>query len=293
MVACLLMTFQFTAARAESPEDGQAENPDGQAEPAPARDTSSGNSNAGEPGNADTVLPAKPPANPGFHSDRVSISLLFGAPISAPTGSFISHEKSYDNYLLYQIQTNEITTDLLGQQARFYNPVYESGAMFIWDLEAALSDHFGAGATLLFSSVSSRRQDVLPWRDSSNRYIMNYPDERVLYSEGALLGFVSYHPFSSSRFDPYVKLRAGITFAHGYSHQYTIPDPYIFESDLNNGRGSIYGASLGLNVYLNAYSAMTLEFSSIGRSISADQFSNRTLNNDYLSIGFTLGYAGF
>ncbi len=286
MVGALLVLAQTATLVAESDEPGIV------SEDSAAMESGSEPNRNADGTEIDTVLPPRSPARSGFHSDRVSISLLAGAPISAPSGSFISHEKGYDNYLLYQIQTGQITTDLLGQQARYYNPVYESGALFIWDLEAAMTDHFGAGVSMLFSSISTRRQDVLPWRDSSDQYIMNYPDERVLYSEGALLGFLSYHPLTANRFDPYIKLRAGITFAHGYSHQYNIPDPYIFEADLNNGRGAIYGASLGINVYLNQYSALTLEFSSIGRSISADQFSNRTLNNDYLSVGVTLGFQG-
>lgn len=236
-----------------------------------------------------TVLPA-PEARPlGFHSNRISLSTLAGPAVSAPSGSLIGNEKSYDSILLYQIQNGQITSFPLGEQARFFNPTYESGPMGLWDLEAAMNNHFGAGATLLFSSVSTTRLDVLPWTDASGNRYLNYPDKRVLYSEGALLGFLSYHPFSQTRFDPYVKLRAGITFAHGYAHQYSFPDPYVFESDMNNARGAIYGASVGLNVYITPYSALTLEYTSLGRSISADQFGNRTLDTGYLTVGVTLG----
>ncbi|MEQ8352138.1 MAG: hypothetical protein RH862_11680 [Leptospiraceae bacterium] len=288
--ALFLCFVQVSSLQAEQTENSERQSPTEEEES--VQDRPDNSQPEEDHRNTDTVLPVQAPAPMGFHKDRMSISLLFGAPISAPSGSFISHEKSYDNYLLYQIEGGQIATDLLGQQARYYNPSYDSGAMFISDLEAAFARNFGGGVSFLFSSVSTRRQDVLPWKDSSDRYIMNYPEDRVLYSEGALLGFLSYHPISESRFDPYIKLRAGITFVHGYSHQYTIPDPYTFETDINNGRGSIYGASLGVNVYLNQYSALTLEFTSIGRSISADQFSNRTLNNDYLSVGITLGFMG-
>jgi len=44
---------------------------------------------------------------------------------------------------------------------------------------------------------------------------------------------------------------------------------------------------VGFNLYINPNSALTLEYTSLGRSISADQFSRRTLNNDYLSLGLT------
>ncbi|MBU42275.1 MAG: hypothetical protein CMN76_03570 [Spirochaetaceae bacterium] len=253
----------------------------------PERRTADGNATNTRSSSENTVLPAPAPRKLGFHAERITFSSLVGAPISAPTGSLIDHEKNYDDYLRFQIQTGSITNDILGLQAQFFNPVYESGAMGVWDLEAAISNHFGAGASLLFSSTSTRRQDVFPFKDSNDRYLMLYPDKRVLYSEGALLGFLSFHPITESRFDPYIKLRAGITFAHGYAHRYTSPDPFEFEPDLNNARGAIYGASVGFNLYINPNSALTLEYTSLGRSISADQFSRRTLNNDYLSLGLT------
>lgn len=262
-----------------------------EAEPSPTSTDDTSRDSTPQPGAepATTILPQPRAPRIGFHQDRVTITLAAGPSVSAPSGSLISHEKSYDTYLQYQVQTSQITTDILGQQARFFNPTYEAGPVLIWDLESAFSDHFGAGAGLLFSSISTNRMDVLPWRDSSGNQVLNYPDNRVMYSEGALMGFLTYHPLNQSRFDPYIKLRAGITFAHGYAHQYTFPDPYLFETDMNNARGAIYGASVGLNAYITSGFAFTLEYSGFNRSLSADQFGSRTLSSSYLTMGFTLG----
>ncbi|MCB1138228.1 MAG: hypothetical protein KDK23_05695 [Leptospiraceae bacterium] len=261
------------------------------ADPGPEPDArpSESETEAAKSQEATTILPQPKPALIGFHKDRMTVTLAAGPSVSAPAGSLISHEKSYDTYLQYQVQTGQITTDILGQQARFYNPAYEAGPVLLWDLEAALSDHFGAGAGLLFSSISTNRMDVLPWRDSAGNQVLDYPDNRIMYSEGALMGFLTYHPLNQSRFDPYIKLRAGITFAHGYAHQYTFPDPYLFEKDMNNARGAIYGASVGLNAYVTPVFAFSLEYTGIRRSLSADQFGSRTLSSGYLTLGFTFG----
>lgn len=235
-----------------------------------------------------SVLPSGATSITGFYDGRMSFSIMLGPALSAPSGSFINAEKQYDDYLRARVYTGEISSDIFGFPARYYNANYQSRGIVLAELESAFSERFGAGGGLFASAIDARRQELLPWTDSNGNRILDYPDRKTVYSEGGLMGFVSFHPNPRSIVDPYFKLRAGITFASGFAHQYVLQDPYVYENKLSNARGLIYGGSFGLNFYLGSELAINLELTSLGRTLNSDQFSSRNLTTNYATIGLTM-----
>ena len=281
MVRYLIIAFLFfsVALPAESPETGDNPVPS-DTEPNPEQPNSNRYS--------DSVLPSGGTPILGFYDGRITYSSMIGPSLSAPSGSYINAEKQYDDYLRARVYTGEITSDPFGFPARYYNANYQVKGIVLIELEAAFSEHFGAGAGLFTSSIKTRRQELLPFTDSNGNRILDYPDRRTAYSEGGLMGFVSYHPISRNAVDPYLKVRTGITFASGYAHQYVLQDPYVYDNRMSNARGIVYGGSLGLNFYLSPELGLNLELTSLGRTLNADQFSSRTLTTNYATIGFTV-----
>lgn len=221
----------------------------------------------------------------GFYRGSSSFSFAFGATLS-PTGSYVKHEKKYDDALRYRIENKQVTQTIFQTPAVYFQSVYKNGGSFIFDYEYGLTDYFGIGFSAQYGDVPSERQDVFPTITANQGELVDvFPKDRTLY-QGTMAGLLlSFHPLPESRLDPYIVLRAGFVGFTGYAHEQLYPDPYRFDYKVPNGLGSGFSIGAGLNFYATKFTGFKFEGSYTRQMLKSDLFSGRSLNLYHVNFG--------
>jgi len=216
-----------------------------------------------------------------------------GPNLSAPNGSFIRHEKLFD-----ETQNLMIMSGQLKNGAPFENmptipksAQYEAGGLFMMGFEQKLSKYLGLGSSLSVTNVWAKRLNLFRDPRDGNVYVFPYiriKDDFVM-ALSALTADVYFHFFEFNKFKPFMSFRTGPVFASGNAHHgFTLAVDREDES-IHNGRGIVYGSSLGSNIFFTPNFGLRPEIFYLRYDFQADEFSNRSYYNVFLNIGF-FGY---
>lgn len=225
---------------------------------------------------------------PGY---REGVRLLFfsaGPSLSNPAGSYIKHEKLYDQRLRDKINIGTISRDEYGLPAYYVGPTYEQRGLFLFEYEQAITDHFGIGFSSGYSEINSRRQDISRAYLYTGSQILERRQLRDIYHEGFLTFSAAWHFVSNSVWDPFIKVRGGVTFYGGDAHREIDLDYEQRVSGVSNGRGWIYGGGVGLLYHVRPEFAFSIEAIALERRLQADQFSSRSLASANLNVGIVM-----
>ena len=183
----------------------------------------------------------------GFRKGVRVFQSVAGLSITNPTGSFIDHEKVYDERLRDKILTGIVKRDIFGLPPRYIKPNYENYGMLNFGLDFGVTNNISAGMSLAHSSIYAKRADIQKEVLFTGQQILSQTTERRVYSENIFLFDLGYHFIPMNFFDPYVKLRAGLVDFRGEAHQYIDLNSEAGNKDsVTNGRGFVYGGSLGI-----------------------------------------------
>lgn len=229
---------------------------------------------------------------PGFYEGAFLVSFMGGTTL-APSGSYISHEKVYDQTIQNKIISGQVNEDVNPSYRGFYfQPSYNPGIARQFDFEYGWKDKIGFGFTVMQNSLEAVRQDVIAGPISYNKeYVDLSPRKRTLYKGNSMTFLATFHPLPKTFFDPYVAFRAGVVGFTGEAHSGVFPDRYAYTNKVNNGIGGIVGLAGGLNIYFGRYTGLKTEVAYYNEYLKADQFSTRTLNSYQAMIGFFLNFS--
>ncbi|TGM12731.1 hypothetical protein EHQ81_12625 [Leptospira selangorensis] len=225
----------------------------------------------------------------GFSKDYFSFSFFYGGSLGPPSGSFIDAEKDYDRNLLNRIQSGEIKRNIVGMPAisTYDRPIYQSNGLFGIELESGWTDYLGYGFTFQGQSVHAVRQRVQKQiHFALNEDVTTLPKDVQVYSDVSALTFLSVHPLPKNKFDPYMKLKAGMSFPVSDNvHASSRDDYFARNSSMTNGRGFSWGLGIGANYHPSPKYFYMVEFYKQSTRIYSDQFTGRILNTFYLQFG--------
>ncbi|MDH5657381.1 MAG: hypothetical protein OEZ34_15825, partial [Spirochaetia bacterium] len=228
-------------------------------------------------------------AEPGFVKGAFYFSIWLGASLAPPDGSFIRHEKLYD-----ETRNLEILQGQLGYIQPFESWVavpsknsYTSGGVFGFSFDYALSRFIGTGFSFFSTNVWAERHNTFRDPRDGRLYLIPFElDDDYQLGLSALSLDLGLHILPSKAVDPFIKFHGGPAFASGRAHQTFTKDFYKYNERIHNGRGFVYGASLGCNFYFDQRAAIQAEVKYLRYDFHADELSNRTFYNTFLSIGF-------
>ncbi len=225
----------------------------------------------------------------GFSKDYFSFLFFGGGSLGPPNGSFIDAEKDYDKNLLNRIQIGEVKRNIVGLPAvsTYDRPVYQSTGLYGIELESGWTDYIGYGFTFQGQAVHAVRQKVQKQiHFALNEDVTTLPREVQVYSDISALTFLSAHFLPKEKFDPYIKVKAGVSFPVSDSvHASSRDDYYARSSAMTNGRGYSWGVGIGANYHPSPKYFYTAEFYRQSTRIYSDQFTGRILNTFYLQLG--------
>ncbi|TGL60469.1 hypothetical protein [Leptospira sarikeiensis] len=228
-------------------------------------------------------------SNIGFSKNYSSFSFFGGTPISPPSGSFIDSEKDYDRALLDRILLGDIKRNIAGMPAlsTYDRPMYRETGLYGIETEFGWTDYIGYGFTFQGQSVNAVRQNVQKQvHFLLNEDVTTLPKDRQVYFDVSSLAFLSAHFLPNKKFDPFIKLKAGISFPSGESvHARSRDDYNARNTEMTNGRGLVLGLGIGMNYHFNSKFFYTLEFYRQSTRIYSDQFTGRVLNTFYAQFG--------
>ncbi|MDX1960702.1 MAG: cell envelope integrity protein TolA [Leptospiraceae bacterium] len=225
---------------------------------------------------------------PGFYEGAFLMGFTGGSTI-APSGSFIQHEKNYDEVLQRRIYNKEISQGIIdgpNGNGVFFKPTYIPGVASQFDFEYGWKERFGIGFTLMQNSIDAKRQDVIPGASYFREIAELVPRQRTIYRGNSMSFLATYHPLPRTFFDPYLAARVGIVSFTGEAHSNIVNDRFAFSNQITNGIGGLFGVGAGLNIYLGRYFGIKTEVDYYREYLRADQFSTRTLNSYQFMIGF-------
>lgn len=228
---------------------------------------------------------------PGFYEGAFLISFMGGGTL-APSGTFISHEKNYDNVLQYKVVNKEVSQDYYNQgnirneqSGLYFKPTYTPGVASQFDFEYGWKEKIGLGFTVMQNSMNAKRQDVIPGISYYKEYVDPFPRERTIYRGNSMSFLATYHPIPRNFFDPYLAARAGVVSFTGEAHSGITHDRFVYSNQITSGIGGIVGVGAGLNIYLGRYFGIKAEVDYYREFLKSDQFSMRTLNSYQAMIG--------
>ncbi|TGL91040.1 hypothetical protein EHQ68_06095 [Leptospira congkakensis] len=228
---------------------------------------------------------------PGFYEGAFLVSFMGGGTL-APSGSFISHEKNYDNVLQYKVVRKEVGQEYYPQTANqgdgaglYFKPTYTPGVASQFDFEYGWKEKIGFGFTVMQNSMKAKRQDVIPGLSYYKEIVDPVPRERTIYRGNSMSFLATYHPIPRNFFDPYLVARAGVVSFTGEAHSGITHDRFVYSNQITSGIGSILGVGAGLNIYLGRYFGIKAEVDYYREFLKADQFSMRTLNSYQAMVG--------
>ncbi|TGL72131.1 hypothetical protein [Leptospira jelokensis] len=228
---------------------------------------------------------------PGFYEGAFLISFMGGGTL-APSGTFISHEKNYDNVLQYKVVNKEVSQDYYNQgnirneeSGLYFKPTYTPGVASQFDFEYGWKEKIGLGFTVMQNSMKAKRQDVIPGISYYKEYVDPFPRERTIYRGNSMSFLATYHPIPRNFFDPYLAARAGVVSFTGEAHSGITHDRFVYSNQITSGIGGIVGVGAGLNIYLGRYFGIKAEVDYYREFLKSDQFSMRTLNSYQAMVG--------
>ena len=228
---------------------------------------------------------------PGFYEGAFLMSFMGGSTL-APSGSFINHEKNYDEVLQYKIVNKQVNQDLPisnsqggMQNGIYFKPTYIPGVASQFDFEYGWKEKIGLGFTIMQNSIDAKRQDVVPGISYFREVAEIVPIQRTIYRGNSMSFLSTYHPIPRNFFDPYIAGRVGVVSFTGEAHSGINHDRFAFTNQITNGIGGIVGVGAGLNIYLGRYFGIKTEIDYYREYLKADQFSTRTLNSYQAMIG--------
>lgn len=228
----------------------------------------------------------------GFEDGVFLVSYMRGMTV-AVGGTYIEHERNYDDNLKARIATGAVQQELVPSQPTvYYRSDYLPRDISQFDFEYGLSDRFGVGFTIVQYAVDTYRQDVIPGFSYSREFIDPLPQQRNLFQGTAGMGLFTFHPLPARRFDPYLAVRGGALGFTGEAHQNLTHDRYRYTNRIRSGIGFAMGAGVGVNVFvLRKYAAIKFEASYNRMFLKSDMFANRTLNSYHAQAGIVVNYA--
>ncbi|MGJ4746332.1 hypothetical protein ACQV5M_08245 [Leptospira sp. SA-E8] len=225
----------------------------------------------------------------GFSKDYFSFSFFGGGSLGPPRGSFIDSEKDYDKTLLNRIQIGEVKRNIVGLPAisTYDHPVYQSSGLYGIELESGWTDYIGYGFTFQGQAIHAVRQKVQKQiHFALNEDVTTLPKDVQVYSDISALTFLSAHLLPRHKFDPYIKLKAGMSFPASDNVHANARDDYLARSSaMTNGRAFSWGVGIGANYHISPKYFYMLEFYKQSTRIYSDQFAGRILNTFYLQFG--------
>lgn len=230
----------------------------------------------------------------GFNSNysAISVFLHFSPFLMNPSGSFVDHEKTYDRTIAAKVLTGVISRNTLNFPAVYHKPNYEYNYVN-FEYEKAYNDNIGWGMSLAFGTLKAKRQKIEKYLSYYNDEVLAYPKDVGVYRETTLSAFAAYHFFPNKVYDPFVKVRLGLSKTTGDEvHQYIDNDWLRIEENMTNGRAIMYGLSAGSNYYFTESFALGGELSYMFRYARADQFNQRTLATMSINIYATWKLSG-
>lgn len=226
----------------------------------------------------------------GFSEEFTSLIVLGGTGLMPPSGTLIENEKNYDKHQIAKAMTG--INRFIGGIPGFYNqPKYEVGNYFGIESERAFSDNVSYGFGFTWTSVQANRQRIHREFLSAGYDGLSLPQKMDIYKEVALTGMLSYHFFTKTQWDPYVKARLGL--ARAYSddiHHGMDFDIFRMRDTMSNGKALLMGLSGGLNYHINEAFYTLVEISYFRRYVQSDQFSRRNLDTWYVNIGAGINF---
>lgn len=216
-----------------------------------------------------------------------------GNNISAPGGSFVRHEKLYDQTQNLLISNRQLTypAPLESLPPSPKSSQYTPGIFFKIGFEYRLSKSFGIGSTVAMTNLFAKRSlfFIDPREGKAFASPLNFTDDFQL----ALTSFTAdlyYHFFDMGNFKPFAGVHSGIVFAQGIAHQSFQLAIDRQDEEIHNGRGYVYGASLSANIFFHEQFGIRPEFIFMRYDFTADEFSSRSYHNVFFNIGFFVNY---
>ena len=225
---------------------------------------------------------------PGYYKGAFFFSFIGGRSI-APSGSFIRHEKEYDELLALQIRNGDYINPIRTITANSnlpssFDAEYTPGYSWQIELEYGTFSHFGFGFTVSQFSIEAKRQDVF-LSGANPPLVTPVPISTTLYNGTAAMGMAAFHPIEKSVFDPYVVVRAGMVGFNGQAHSSSLPDPNRLSNRIQNGLGMATGAGLGVNIHFTRVVGIKAEAFYHKQFLKSDNFPTRTLDTYTAQIG--------
>ncbi len=255
------------------------------------------------------LLAQTPKANPdpGFYRGALLASFAAGMPIQTG-GTLIDSEKEYNSALRSRAQAGMAQFALFpvagrtavnagsGNAAPVVNFESRMSGMAEVNLDYGLTDHIGAGMTILSYSVDGRQQESFPIIGGESAFavdllgtetVMLAPRGYQLFKGTSVLGSLSWHILSRTKFDPYITVRAGVTRFSSNAHSGLNYQPLRFQERSITATGKTVGAGLGMNIFFRPTVGMRVELSGLNHQLNTDRF-DRTLRSTHLLFGFLL-----
>ncbi|MDH5656703.1 MAG: hypothetical protein OEZ34_12395 [Spirochaetia bacterium] len=235
----------------------------------------------------------KPKHPPGYYSGILLISFSRGN-LFSPTGSFISHEKSYDKNIKYGIESGVYKNPLSGYGVPeyFFQPKYSPLLTMQFDIEYGVNNYFGVGFSNFRYKIQSERQDIIYGSDKFGQIFYEpFPMKKLLFQGNAFLFMGTFHPFPKKILDPYIVLKAGALKFSGNAHSGLQYEPYITSSTVSNGLGKIGSGGIGMNFFISPVAGIKLEGSVTRALLNSDQMSGRILNTYNVQMGIFFNYS--
>ncbi|WP_017850164.1 hypothetical protein [Leptospira interrogans] len=221
------------------------------------------------------------------------IFVSVGNNLSTPNGSFVRHEKLFDQTQSLLMTNRQITYlppyDTISTTPK--SAQYTAGGFFKLGFEYLLSNSFGIGSTLGVTNLWSKRMNlILDPRDGRTYFSpINNKDGFQLALTSVTVDFY-YHFLEIGKFKPFVAIHTGMVFVDGIAHQgYQLAKDRQDET-IHNGRGIVYGTTLGANFFFNKLVGVRPEIIYLKYDFKADEFASRSYNNVFFNIGLFFYY---
>jgi len=227
---------------------------------------------------------------PGFYEGVFLISMIGGKTI-APGGSYLKHEKVYDERIRDNIVSGNYQSVVPVNENRYFQAEYIPKGIGQMDLEYGSWEHFGTGISAFQYSIDTIRQDAIPGSSLDNVRYETVPVVRNLFKGNAITMLLTYHPVSRKILDPYLAFRAGFVGFSGEAHSALEYNPYRKSNKVRNGIGKVLGGGVGMNVFMGRTYGIKIEGSYYKNYLKADMFDNRILNSYHAQIGLFMNYS--
>ena len=226
---------------------------------------------------------------PGFYEGAILVSLSRGITIS-PSGSYLDHEKVYDENVRTNIAVGGYNNSSPYQPGVAFQSEYVPGDIGQVEVEYGAWENVGLGLTINQYSIDALRQDVYPGFSYFEPWYQPVPEQRQVYRGTMASGLLTFHPISRSLLDPYVALRLGIVGFTGEAHAGLTYDRFRYTNKVR-GIGVGYGAAFGVNVFFGRTMGIKMEAGYNRQRLKADVFSGRTLSAFNAQVGFFINYS--